>query len=141
MKKILVAVDLSPFSRKAVEQGALLASLTDAEMTVLNVVNDVIPYFEFFPIEYSQPDYFASLQQRSEEQLGHLTDGVSGARTLRRLVLRGQPPAEIVRFAKEEAMDLIVMASHGHSGLEHALLGSVTDKVLRKAHCSVLVVR
>jgi nucleotide-binding universal stress UspA family protein len=140
MKKILVAVDLSPFSEKAVEQGSRLAALLGAELTILNVVNDVVPYFEFFPIEYSQPDYFASLQQRSEEQLTALASKL-GAEGHRRLVSRGQPPAEIVRFAKEESMDLIVMASHGHSGLEHALLGSVTEKVLRKAHCSVLVVR
>jgi nucleotide-binding universal stress UspA family protein len=56
-------------------------------------------------------------------------------------ILRGKPPSEILRYAKEANIDLIVMASHGLSGWEHALFGSTTERVLRESPCHVLVIR
>ena len=56
-------------------------------------------------------------------------------------VIHGRPAAKIVEFATHEGCDLIVMATSASRGLQHALLGSVTDKVIRLAHCPVLVVR
>ena len=51
------------------------------------------------------------------------------------------PFTEIIRFAKDKDIDLIVMGTHGHTGLAHVLLGSVAEKVVRKAPCPVLTVR
>jgi nucleotide-binding universal stress UspA family protein len=56
-------------------------------------------------------------------------------------ILHGSPPTETVKLARERTVDLIVMGTHGRSGLQHALLGSVAEKVIRKAPCPVLVVR
>jgi len=67
--------------------------------------------------------------------------GVEGAGGVEICVVRGHPARTIVRFATDEACDLIVMATHGSRGLQHALLGSVTDKIIRQVHCPVLVVR
>ena len=53
----------------------------------------------------------------------------------------GRPFVEIIRYAKEHEIDLIVIATHGHSGLTSMLLGSVTEKVVRKSPCPVLTVR
>jgi nucleotide-binding universal stress UspA family protein len=61
--------------------------------------------------------------------------------TVHREVREGTPFSEIVRFAKEQQIDLIIMGTHGHTGLTHMLLGSVTEKVVRKAPCPVLTVR
>src|SRR5262249_7275544 len=61
--------------------------------------------------------------------------------SVRREVREGTPFYEIIRFAKEGDVDLIVMGTHGHSGLTHVLLGSVTEKVVRKALCPVLTIR
>jgi len=55
--------------------------------------------------------------------------------------LHGKPWREIVSFAREQKMDLIVLATHGLSGLSHALYGSTAEKIIRKAHCPVLTVR
>ena len=55
--------------------------------------------------------------------------------------LEGDPATEIARYAQDANMDLIVMGTHGHSGLAHMLLGSVTEKVVRKSPCPVLTVR
>ncbi len=57
------------------------------------------------------------------------------------VLLSGNPSAEIVKFAKDTAIDLIVMATHGRSGVEHILMGSVAEKVLRKSPCPVLTVK
>jgi len=61
--------------------------------------------------------------------------------TIHREVREGTPFYEIVRFAQEQDIDLIVMGTHGHTGLAHMLLGSVTEKVVRRAPCPVLTVR
>jgi nucleotide-binding universal stress UspA family protein len=60
---------------------------------------------------------------------------------IHRDVREGTPFYEIVRYAKEQNIDLIIMGTHGHTGLTHMLLGSVTEKVVRKAPCPVLTVR
>lgn len=140
-KKILVPVDLSPFSEKAIAYAADLARSANATVGVVTVVNDVFPYFDFFPVEYTQPDYFHLMKEKAETELRQLTDRLLGGIANEVSVRRGYPATEIVNAASEGAYDLIVMATHGHSGLEHALLGSITEKVLRKAHCPVLVVR
>lgn len=53
----------------------------------------------------------------------------------------GEPAAEIVAFARERGVDLLVLGTHGRTGLEHALMGSIAERVVRKAHCPVLTVR
>ena len=67
-------------------------------------------------------------------------DATTGLRVDTQL-MQGVPFAEIVRFAREGSYDLIVLSTHGRTGLKHALLGSVAEKVVRKAHCPVLTVR
>ena len=57
------------------------------------------------------------------------------------MLLTGSPFLEIIQYAKENNVDLIVMGTHGHSGLVHVLLGSVTERVVRKAPCPVLTIR
>ncbi len=139
-EKILVPVDLSSFSARAVSCAAKLAG-EGGSMTLLTVISDVLPYFDFFPIEYPSADYFDAMKQKAETELRALAE--ENAKEVRAdfVVRRGYPAAEIVEMAEQEKFDLIVMATHGHSGLEHALLGSITEKVLRKAHCPVLVAR
>lgn len=139
-EKILVAVDLSAFSPRAVSLAGRLCGGAGS-LTLLTVVSDVLPYFDFFPIEYPSADYFDTMTARSEEELRKLAAENAPGCQVDIAVRRGYPASEIVQVAQEQGYDLIVMATHGHSGLEHALLGSITEKVLRKAHCPVLVVR
>ncbi|MGA7613800.1 MAG: universal stress protein [Thermoanaerobaculia bacterium] len=140
-QNILVPVDLSDFSAKAVEYAAGVARLTGGTITLCTVINDVFPYFDFFPIDYATADYFPVMQTKADEAMHKLADRWAGDVEARIEIRRGYPATEIVDFARNEGYDLIVMATHGHTGLEHALLGSITEKVLRKAHCPVLVVR
>jgi universal stress protein A len=76
------------------------------------------------------------------EELKNLIKKEIGKKVISRKIVRtGKPFYEINQYAQEEDIDLIVIATHGHSGMEHILFGSTAEKVVRKAPCPVLVVR
>ena len=87
-------------------------------------------------------DYMQELQEAAERALTQLPDpAVKKETSVVRTTRQGPPFLEIVRYAKENDIDLIIMGTHGRSGLAHMLLGSVAEKVVRKAPCAVLTVR
>jgi nucleotide-binding universal stress UspA family protein len=143
LHRILVPTDFSKFSQNALTYAAAFAEKFGAELYLLHVVQNlalVIP--DAIPVE---PPLLPSLEQ--------LTPAVHTAfdriiaenklqgLTIHREVREGPPFYEIIQLAKEANIDLIVMGTHGHTGLAHVLLGSVTEKVVRKAPCPVLTVR
>jgi nucleotide-binding universal stress UspA family protein len=143
LRRILVPTDFSKYSMAAVTYGAALAEKFGAELYFLHVVQDLALFIPdavaivppiLPPIEqFTQAAHEALDRLVHENKLEHLS--------VQRLVREGNPFSEIIRFAKESDIDLIVMATHGHSGLAHVLLGSVTERVVRKAPCPVLTVR
>ncbi len=70
-----------------------------------------------------------------------ITNEIKGAVPSEAFVKVGLPFVEVVSFAKDEKIELIIVATHGHSGVEHVLFGSTAEKIVRKAPCPVLVVR
>jgi nucleotide-binding universal stress UspA family protein len=87
-------------------------------------------------------DLHAQMRQEAENSLKKLADeAFLNATNVRVLVKDGRPADVICKTAADEKADAIIIPSHGHSGLKHALLGSVAEKVVRHAPCSVLVVR
>ena len=143
LHRILVPTDFSKFSQHALTYAAAFAEKFGAELHLLHVVQNlalVIP--EVIPVE---PPLTPSVEQ--------LTTAVQSAFdrvieenhlqgfTLHREVREGTPFYEIIQYARAATIDLIVMGTHGHTGLAHVLLGSVTEKVVRKAPCPVLTVR
>jgi universal stress protein A len=142
LHRILVATDFSKFSDVALTYGAALAGRFGAELYLLHVVQDL---GLFIPDAVGVAPIAPPVEQftaAAREALGR----TSRDERLKDLVVHaevreGTPFYEIIRFAREVNIDLIVLGSHGHSGLAHVLLGSVTDKVVRKAPCPVLTVR
>lgn len=144
LKKIICPVDFSEPSERALAQAVSLAKLNEAELTILTVVQPMPATIggegtllsELRPL----PDLMADTAQ---EYLAKMRERYCGD-ILERTDLQvavGIPFVEIVRAAREAEADLIVMGSHGRTGLEHLLIGSVAERVVRKAPCSVLVVR
>lgn len=140
IRKILVPIDFSAHSREAQKWAADLARRYDATLTLLHV---------YQPISYALPEGYvlpsANLLADLEVSLGRALDEAKkeleqDVRVDTALV-QGVPFAEIVRFAREGSYDLIALSTHGRTGLRHALLGSVAEKVVRKASCPVLTVR
>lgn len=143
LKKILVAVDFSQSAVRAFERGCRLANRFDAELHLLHVlvspsIGLPAPGIEFLP----PSGRLENLQDEAEQQLAAFAENLA-AEDLRvvRMVSEGSPGHEVVRYARQMGVDLIVMGTHGRTGLAHVLLGSVADLVIRTATCPVLTVR
>ena len=141
LKKVLVPVDFSPCSRKALQYAVAFARQFRAHLTLLHVLP--ANYFigsEFGPIDFPLPE--KELREGSERELAAVAAREVGTAAPVETVLRqGQPVQEIVRFASEADIDLILLSTHGRTGLKHVLMGSVAENVVRYSPCPVLVVR
>ena len=129
LKKVMVPTDFSDHSSKALRYGQELAAKFNAELHLFHAFESVpITYGEggYIPLETSQEMEAAATKHLQELEVE--TDG-----SVKRVVNAGHPFVEIVRYAKENSIDLIVMGTHGRGAIAHMLLGSVADKVVRKA--------
>jgi nucleotide-binding universal stress UspA family protein len=143
LNRVLVPTDFSKFSEHALQYAVAFAEKFGAELHLLHVVQDLAL---LSPDAVGiAPPLAPSLQQLSgavESAFDRLIQAHQLDRFGHRRELReGTPWSEIVRSAKENEVDLIVMGTHGHTGLAHILLGSVTDKVIRHSPCPVLTIR
>lgn len=137
-ESILCATDGSDYSRVASRHAVYLAKLTGARLCGAYVVNTHAAMH--LGIYYGEA--LREMQEEGKEALediGKLAEAAGVQYTP--LMASGNPKSAILEVAVEQQSDLIVVGSHGQSGLERALLGSVSDYVLHHAECSVLVVR
>jgi len=137
LKKILVPVDFSSCSKKALQYAIPLARQFGAELMLLHVIEPavVLPMSETLPQVIVEPDETA--RQNLEEFREAVGEGIS-SKTLMR---SGSPHLEILDAAKELDIDLVILSTHGRTGLSHVLLGGTAEKVVRRLACPVLVVR
>ena len=137
VKRILTAVDFSETSDKAFDYALAFARVFGAEVVALHVLEDPIIYAPTTGQEW-RDEFEQTIRKKFEAMLErHTCEGVS----VRTLLVPGSPFFEIIRAAESESCDLIILGSHGHGVVEHILLGSVAEKVVRKAKRPVLVVR
>lgn len=143
IRKILVPIDFSPNAGEATEWATELARRYDASLTILHVVQPVsyaVPEGYIAPSPTVLAEMMTDLGQSLEAAKKKIEASAPGVPVITELI-QGVPFAEIVQFAREGDFDLMVMGTHGRTGLKHALLGSVAEKVARKAPCAVLTVR
>ena len=139
IKRILHPSDFSEFSDIALDYAALLARQCDAELHLLHVLTDPMSVVQG-PTDYTLPDgFFAELCKQAEAALAERPGNKSGIK-ITRVTSIGQAPGEIIHYAKDKHMDLIVMGTHGLTGLAHLLIGSVAERVTRLAPCPVMTV-
>jgi universal stress protein A len=131
-KKILAPTDFSDLSARGVRYACQLAKAVGAEVTILHVV--IVDESGINKREMEEH------KQRLDEFVAKSVADVGANLRIRKVVDAGQAYGTIVDCAENERIDLIVMSSHGRSGLSRMLIGSVTDKVLRGAPCPILVV-
>ncbi len=141
-ESILVPVDFSSHAGVALRYASELATLYGARLHLLHVVDEVI-YPDFYPpILPAGGALTDELRERSVEKLRQLVTDLDLLREPTELHVRpGRAAPEIADFADQEGVDLIVIASHGLTGLSHMLLGSVTEQVVRHAPCPVFTVK
>ena len=139
-KSILVPTDFSPASFKALEYALTLGALSDARVTLAHIVVPVAaPDLVYGPVDWDEGEAMKQAKVRLNE-IKH-EQGFELSKQIKILVRRGHPYHEIDRIANDIRADLIVVSTHGRTGLRHLLLGSVAERVIRHAPCPVLVVR
>jgi universal stress protein A len=134
LKKILVPVDFSDCFKKALQYAIPFARQFDAELKLLHVVEPYPAVPEMGPVD-------VETLQVGRAQLEALRRAIGEAVPASTLLRTGVPNIEIVQAAKELGIDLIILSTHGRTGLAHILLGSTAERVIRHAPCPVLVVR
>ncbi len=143
IKKILFPTDFSDCAKTAQEYASALADQFQAELHVLNVLADVMMMMPEPGSALALPqNYLVDLKQEAEKALDRvLGDAAKAGAKIVRTLRMGNPSVEIVKYAEDANIDLIVVGTHGRGGLVQMLLGSVAEKVVRKAGCPVLTVR
>ena len=142
INKVLVPIDFSDYSKSALRYAVNFAKSFDAEIILVYVVEPVIYPPDFSMGQIAMPSINTEWDERAKEELQKLAKSeIIGVNNVKTVIKTGKPFVEIIETAKEENTDLIIIATHGHSGVEHILFGSTAEKVVRKAPCPVLTLR
>jgi nucleotide-binding universal stress UspA family protein len=141
-ERILCPVDFSEFSAKACEYAHSLAEHYQSRLFLEHVVQPLTVAYPYYAFPMPSSDVYLNLDVEAEKHLREFAKGYSRNGLQPELaVQKGLLPEAILAFANRNQVDLIVMGTHGRQGLDRLALGSVTEKVLRKARCPVMAVR
>ena len=141
MKKILVAVDFSAASLEAVAWALKLATQFDAQLILLHVLHDPAEAPGFYSSKKAGKKVLRNMEDAASTMLDEFVEKhLKEWKKADARIVPGLPAEQIVRVAEKEKVDLIVMGTHGRSGFQRLLIGSVTDKVIRACARPVLTV-
>jgi nucleotide-binding universal stress UspA family protein len=142
IKRVLVPIDFSDYSKNSLKYAVKLVNSFKADLFLIYVVEPVIYPPDFSMGQIAIPSIDAEVDKRASEELNTLAKTEIPVDVKCKCIIKtGKPFIEIIETAKEENIDLIIIASHGHTGVEHILFGSTAEKVIRKAPCPVLTFR
>ncbi len=145
LKRILVPTDFSEFSLRALEHAAALAGAFGSDIHVLHVLTSpALGLSDAGGTAYSRSfaEYEQDLREEAENKLNALPIDIPDSDgRITKTTRVGPAFVEIIQYAKSKNIDLIVLGTHGRTGLKHVLLGSVAERVVRKASCPVLTVK
>lgn len=142
IKKILVPIDFSDYSKSALRYAVDFSKQFNAKLYIIYVVEPVIYPADFSMGQISFPSADIDLNERAKVELQELAKAEIGDKLQYEVIIKtGKPFVEINETADELDIDLIIIATHGHTGVEHLLFGSTAEKVVRKAPCPVLSLR
>jgi nucleotide-binding universal stress UspA family protein len=141
IQRILLPTDFSEYSAHAVPYACALADEYQAELHVLHVLEKV-PTAPYFGMGLTTAGYAEESETHARKLLEHVLPKDWPARERAVMVLKhGSPFVETIRYVKEAQIHLMVITTHGRTGLAHTLLGSQAEKLVRKSPCPVLTVR
>lgn len=147
MKKVCIALDYTPFAKKVAETGFAYAKALGAETTLVHVLTEAAYYaLDYVPISGYNAMLEEGRQHRLKEVQGqaqkflsdlvlNLKDGI-----IKTSILEGHTADAILDFVNENKMDLIVLGTHGHSGLEKLLMGNTAARIVRHSRIPLLLV-
>jgi len=143
IRNILAPTDFSPHSEVALKYACALAERFGAKLHVLNILSEVLPVGPdpmISPI--LPPEYYTESEAQSREALKDAIKPEWGKpAAVETAVKWGSPVEVVIEYAKATHADMIVIATHGRTGLSHVLLGSVAERIVREGPCPVLTIR
>ncbi|MFY9341452.1 MAG: universal stress protein [Planctomycetota bacterium] len=140
-RRIVCPTDFSPTAVAAAQHAAGLAKACGAEVLLLHVIPAMNYPLRGLGMASAFPHLQEELQQRAKERLAQAATAMGSGFPLRTELRQGEPYEQVLAAAHDAKADLIVIGTHGHTGLKHALLGSTAERVVRLAECPVLTVR
>jgi len=155
-KRILCPVDMSPFSQAAIKLGVKFAQSTGATLYLLHVIDNPFDDLYMSPITQADPALLDLYKDEPAKRAQIMTATLQHSQVLlkqfchewverlpnvRYLVVNGDPFEKILDAAKDYRIDLIVLATHGRTGVKRLLIGNVAEKVVRHAPCPVLTLK
>jgi len=142
IKTIIFPTDFSQGARAAMDYAVSLAKDYDAKLILLYVIQDISIAEWYIPSSISATDFIEDMQKSASREMEKWGAEVAAKVTnVEKMVVRGIPFVEIIKTARDRDADMIVIGTHGRTGIDHMLFGSTAEKVVRKAHCPVLTVR
>lgn len=142
IERILLPTDFSDFSKNAMEYAISLVRMHKAKLYVLHVIEHIFDISGFYVPHLPVNELYREMEESAKKEIEKFMNKKSREGIeVENMVVSGTPFLEIIRTAREKSIDLIVIATHGRTGLEHVLFGSVAEKVVRKSPCSVFVVK
>jgi len=139
---ILAPVDFSEYSAKALDYVRAFAGQFKTQVVLVHVVEPTVIPDNFGIVPPSYEEIGSALVKSAEERLNRLSGELSlDRKSIQTQVRTGRAPWEIVRVAEEVGADLIIITTHGYTGLKHVLMGSTAELIVRHAPCPVLTVR
>ena len=141
-KELLIPTDFSEYSMRAIDYGVEIAEKFDSHLTLVYVVEPLLQAADLTWTTVDFEELNKAHKETAEKQLAKLVEERI-PEGIRRdsVILFGKAFVEILKYAREENADLIVMATHGRGAISHLLMGSTAEKVVRKASCPVLTVK
>jgi nucleotide-binding universal stress UspA family protein len=141
-KKILFPTDFSEGSAVSVPYVKDLAEKYGSKVYVLHVIYDIAKASGWYVPSIDMEKFYAELRESAEEEIEKFVSGnLGGLDNVEKVVTTGMPSDAIIGFVEENGVDLVVMGTHGRSGIDRVLFGSTAAKVVRHVPCPVLTVR
>jgi nucleotide-binding universal stress UspA family protein len=142
IKKVLVPIDFSDYSKNALRYSVNIIKQFQAKVSLVYVIEPMIYPTDFSMGQIAVPSSDLDISKRAREELEKLAKTEFGSDIVVDIIIKtGKAFVEIIETASELDIDLIIIATHGHTGVEHLLFGSTAEKVVRKAPCPVLSLR
>jgi len=140
--KILTAIDFSENSEYAFGYALTLAKQFDSQLTILHVINEPVDLRGFYVPHISFEQLEKEIEEGAEKMMAKFcSEKLEGFTNFTTSIVAGIPYEEIIRSAQEAGASLIVIGTHGRTGLDHLIFGSTAERVVRGASCPVLTIR
>lgn len=142
INKILFACDFSENSNQALDNALMFAKQFNARLVILHVINEPVDLRGFYVPHISFDRLEKEIEEGAQQMMQKFAkDSLSGFENYETCIISGIPYEEIIRKAAEEQVGMIVLGTHGRTGVDHFLFGSTAERVVRTAPCPVLTVR